>query len=62
MFILINLILRAERMKQGLREERRMSGHFYNVDGAYVICPGPWIPSDLDHHGHRVALSNANDQ
>lgn len=49
-------------MKQGLREERRTFSHFYNVDSAYVACPGPWLPSDLDHHGHRVVLSNADDQ
>lgn len=62
MIILINISLRAERMKQGLREERRTFSHFYNVDSAYVACPGPWLPSDLDHHGHRVVLSNADDQ
>lgn len=49
-------------MKQDLREERRTFGHFYNVDGAYVAYPGPWLPSDLDHHGHRVALPDADDQ
>lgn len=54
--------LKAERMKQDLREERRTFGHFYNVDGAYVAYPGPRLPSDLDHHGHRMALSDADDQ